>query len=83
MKTKKLTAIEAYKKMKETEDSIEDAPWNVYRMLGTGQQRKIDVAVSSLQIVENADFGTIEDCRQAIEWLALQLGGEVKWKQKY
>jgi hypothetical protein len=30
---------------------------------------------------DDADFGSLEECRQAIEWYVQQLGGAVKWQK--
>lgn len=52
-------------------------PWNVWRFLGSPQK---EISVASYQICIGEDYGSLEECRQAIEWYVDQLGGKVKWK---
>jgi hypothetical protein len=57
-----------------------DVPWDVYRLLGTN--KKIDICGDQASLAEDGDFGDLEEIRYAIQWLADQFGGKVRWEDK-
>ena len=55
-----------------------ELPWHVMRFFPEGA-RKIDFCGDQASFGE--DYGSVEELRAAIEWMADQFGGKVKWKK--
>lgn len=70
------TAIERHKAIQQIGTEIE-IPWNVYRLFG-GPSKEISLVGQEICLGE--DYGSVEQCRDAIEWFVNQLGGTVSWK---
>lgn len=64
----------AHKKMKYVEPI--KMPYNVMRFFVEGS-REITFANDQASLGE--DYGTIEELRDVVEWLADQFGGKVEW----
>ncbi len=53
-------------------------PWQVNRFLDL--DGKLPVSGDQASLSKGGDYGTLEDMRNAVEWLANQFGGKVKWE---
>lgn len=74
------------KTIKEKYDAIQKIgsdvaiPWNVARL--THPRGSLSIYGSLIGIgSDDADYGSLEEVRTAIEWYAEQLGGKVKWQK--
>lgn len=56
-----------------------EVPWHVWTKFGRSA-KSISVNGSQASFTNEADYGTIEELRLAIEFYVEQLGGKVKWK---
>lgn len=75
-KSKTKTVLECHEIAKKVcEVSV---PWEVYRMFGSPSKM---VFIWGDQISLGEDFGSLEECRNAVKWYVEQLGGEVKWPE--
>jgi hypothetical protein len=53
-----------------------ETPWAFKRIFGTVQIHGDNVAIYS---TGDTDFVTVEEMRQALEWLVVELDGTIKW----
>jgi len=72
-----MTLLEKYKKIQEIGTSVE-VPYNVRSLFASGKN-PLDIVGSDISLGE--DYGSLQQCREAIEWYAGQLGGTVKWSK--
>lgn len=75
MKAKSLHEI--YKAVQKMGYEIE-VPWDVACYLANQESNKICVVGSEVSL--GSDYGSLSECRAAIEWYVKQLGGSVKWE---
>jgi len=71
-----LTAIDKYETIQKIGTKIE-VPHSVWTKFGC-QQRTIEIAGADISLGE--DYGSLAECRAAIQWYAKQLGGTVEWR---
>jgi hypothetical protein len=71
-KPKQLRAID------EMKDRSIPIPWSINRFLGL--DGKLLVCGEQVSLSKRGDFGTLEEVRSVVEWLAHQFGGQVKWE---
>lgn len=57
--------------------STVEVPWHVKRILG---DNKIGFYADQLCLSDEGDYASLQECREAINWYAEQLGGSIKWK---
>lgn len=55
-------------------------PWQVNRFLDL--DGKLPVSGDQASLSKGGDYGSLEDMRMCVEWLANQFGGKVKWEDK-
>lgn len=53
-----------------------DVPWHFGRFFNS---KELSLLGSDLCMAEEADYGSIQECRQAVEFYVEQLGGKVTW----
>jgi hypothetical protein len=71
--------------LKEKLEKIEElqkltTPWKVMRLMG-----KVELFGNHISFNADGhggDFVSLEEAREAIDWLVEQLGGQVKWRAK-
>ncbi len=68
------TLIEKYRAIQAIGSSIE-VPWKVQRLFPSNLQ----IDVIGTQIGFGEDYVSVDQARDALEWLVAQLGGTVKW----
>ena len=79
--TKSKTVIQACEEIAKIQESVEEMPYNVWRVL-VGNQTKFSVFHDCIGLPGNeTDYATKEEWQEAIEWLVTQFGGTVKWKK--
>lgn len=59
-------------------NSTVEVPFDVWRMFGNETGRSIELLGEQISLGE--DYGSLEECRNAIAWYVEQLGGTVEWK---
>lgn len=57
--------------------STQEVPFQVWRMFGDSQKT---IQLLGEDICLGEDYGSLEACREALEWYVDQLGGTVSWK---
>jgi len=57
-----------------------EVPWNVWTKFGE-QCKHIEMTGKHAFLSTNADSGSLQELRDAVEWYAEQLGGKVKWEK--
>jgi hypothetical protein len=55
-------------------------PWEVNRFMDL--DGKLPVFGDQASLSKNGDYGSLEDMRKCVEWLADQFGGKVKWEDE-
>lgn len=72
-----MTLKEKLEKIEELQEVT--TPWEVMRLVG-----KIELSGTqiSFRADGHGDFVSLEEAREAIDWIVEQLGGQVKWKAK-
>jgi hypothetical protein len=87
MKTKLIKQKNNNLKIKEAKRAVDEmkerfiyVPWEVCRLIGI--DKKIQIYGDEASLSKNCDFGNLEELRSAIQWLAYQFGGKVKWENK-
>lgn len=68
---------QAIDKMQNQDISI---PWQVNRFLDL--DGKLSVSEDHTTLSKDGDYGTLENMRNAVEWLANQFVGKVKWENQ-
>lgn len=53
-------------------------PWEVSRFIDL--DGKLPIIGEQASLSKKGDFGSLEDMRKCVEWLADQFGGKVKWE---
>lgn len=57
-----------------------DVPWRINRFLQAGGGL-IRVSGDQAAISADGDYGSLEEMREVVEWLAKQFGGKVDWSK--
>jgi hypothetical protein len=65
-------------RLKENKDI--EVPWHVWTKFGS-QNKLITLAGDQASLGAEADFGSLQELRTAVEWYVSQLGGKVKWDE--
>ncbi len=74
-----MTIKDIVKQNEENENSIE-VPFHVWTCFCENEP---SVGIASDQVrMGNSDYKSVNEHRQAIDWLAEQFGGKVKWSMK-
>lgn len=55
-------------------------PWEVNRFLNLNG--KLPISADQASLSKDGDYGSLEDMRKCVDWLADQFGGKVKWENK-
>ncbi len=71
------TILESHKIAKEVSEVA--VPFHVWRLIGNAQK---SVFINGEQLCLGEDYGTLEECRNAVAWYVEQLGGKVKWNKE-
>lgn len=57
-----------------------DVPWRINRFLQAGNG-VIRISGDQAAISETGDYGSLEEMREVVEWLAKQFGGKADWSK--
>ncbi len=78
-KSKKL--IEAYKEIQDINDKIEPYPWEVWTVFFDKACRP-EIVGNVISMGPDTDYQSVEQVKKAIEYMAEQFDGKVKWGKK-
>lgn len=71
--------IDVIKLNKEAEAQIrQDMPYNAWTFFNSKQ---LSLAGDQVSLTDDGDYKSLDDARQACEWLVSQLGGKIKWEK--
>jgi hypothetical protein len=75
-----MKAIDRFKKIQKLNEKTKSPPWNVGRCFEGEFLRTFGIQVCGDQICLGEDYVSLSEAREAVEWLASELGGEVEWE---
>jgi len=74
------TIFKTVKSIEAVQQKSIEIPWKVWTSFaGINSQSKVEFFGTSTAFSEKSDFKSIEEQREAIDWLVQQFGGTVKW----
>ena len=74
------TLIQAYKEIQEIEAQVPEYPHVVWTKI-FGSRFKPLITGNQICLSNDADYASVSEAREAVEYLVEQLGGTVKWKK--
>lgn len=73
------TLIQAYEEVQKIEAQVPEYPHLVWTKL-FGRKCRPFISGDQISLSTDADYASIPEAREAVEYLVEQLGGKVKWK---